>query len=178
MAEAAALFDPEALIAGPGIVDYVTGAAPGPGVFVLGHCEDSVQRHYLSLYKLGDGPLYCFTTPYHLCHFEVPNTIARAVLFADAAIAPVAPRVEVVAVAKRDLSAGDVIDGLGGFDCYGVCDTAAATRAGALLPFGVAIGARLKRAVAKDAVLTRADVTLPAGRLVDMLRERQEIVFR
>lgn len=177
VAEAAALYDPGALIAGPGIVDYVTGAAPGPGVFVLGHCEDSVQRHYLALYKLGDGPLYCFTTPYHLCHFEVPNTIARAVLFGDATIAPVAPRVEVVAVAKRDLAAGDVIDGLGGFDCYGVCDTVEAARAGDLLPFGVAIGARLKRPVAKDAVLTRADVSLPAGRLVDMLRERQGIVF-
>ncbi len=174
---AAQCFDPDALIAGPGIVDYVTGAAPGPGVFVLGHCDDAVQAHYLALYKLGQGPLYCFYTPYHLCHFEVPNTIARAVLFGDATIAPEAPQVEVVATAKRDLAVGATLDGLGGFDCYGLCETAVETRRKNLLPFGVSIGATLKRAVRKDAVLTYADITLPAGRLVDMLRRRQCELF-
>ena len=72
--EAAKLWDPEELLAGPGIVDYVVGAAPGPGVFVLGTIEHPRQRHYLNLYKLGEGPIYCFHTPYHLCHFEVPTT--------------------------------------------------------------------------------------------------------
>ena len=62
--------------------------------------DDPKQRHYLELYKLGKGPLYSFYTPYHLCHFEVPLTVARAVLFGDATIAPVgAPTVEVVATA-------------------------------------------------------------------------------
>jgi hypothetical protein len=56
----------ERFIDGPGIVDYVTGAMPGPGVFVLGTIEHPQQRHYLNLYKLGEGPLYCFHTPYHL----------------------------------------------------------------------------------------------------------------
>jgi len=177
IAEAAALFDAEALANGPGIVDYVTGASPGPGVFVLGVTDDPVSRHYLDLYKLGKGPLYCFHTPYHLCHFEVPNTLARAVLLGDPAIAPEGLQVEVVAAAKRDLPAGQVLDGLGGFDCYGLAETAEATRRGNLLPFGVGIGARLKRAVAKDAVLTMADVELPPGRLVDMLRDRQAQVF-
>ena len=37
----------------------------------------------LNLYKLGEGPLYSFYTPWHLCHFEVPNTVARVVLFGD-----------------------------------------------------------------------------------------------
>jgi len=61
--EAAKLWDPEELLAGPGIVDYVVGAAPGPGVFVLGTIEHPRQRHYLNLYKLGEGPIYCFHTP-------------------------------------------------------------------------------------------------------------------
>ena len=175
--KAAALFDPDLLISGPGIVDYVTGAAPGPGVFVLGTTDDPVSRHYLDLYKLGRGPIYCFHTPYHLCHFEVPNTIARAVLLHDAAIAPDALQVEVVTAAKRDLAPGQVLDGLGGFDAYGLAESAEATARGNLLPFGVGIGARLKRAVAKDAVLTLADVELPPGRLVDMLRDRQAQVL-
>lgn len=176
--EAAKLFDPDLLLSGSGIVDYVTGAAPGPGVFVLATTDDPVQRHYLDLYKLGSGPIYCFHTPYHLCHFEVPNTIARAMLFHDAACTPLGgPMVEVVATAKRDLTAGDTIDGLGGFDVYGLTETAALTTRQNLLPVGVAVGCRVKRAIPKDQVLTYADIERPAGRLVDMLRDRQTQVF-
>jgi predicted homoserine dehydrogenase-like protein len=178
ISEAAKLWDPEELLAGPGIVDYVVGAAPGPGIFVLGTIEHPRQRHYLNLYKLGEGPIYCFHTPYHLCHFEVPATIARAALFHDATIAPLgAPCVEVVAVAKRDLQAGEVIDELGGYLVYGEAEAAAETAKAGNLPIGVAVGATLKRAIAKDAVLTYADVALPAGRLVDRYRAEQDALF-
>jgi len=177
--EAARLFDADALLAGPGIVDYVVGASPGPGVFVLGTIEHPQQRHYLNLYKLGEGPLYCFYTPYHLCHFEVPTTIARAVLFGDAAIAPSgAPAVEVVAVAKRDLAAGETIDMLGGYTVYGEAETAERTETAGLLPIGVAIGATLDRDIPKDQVLTYADVTLPPGRAIDRLRDEQRTLFQ
>jgi predicted homoserine dehydrogenase-like protein len=178
IAEAAKLWDAGELLAGPGIVDYVVGAAPGPGVFVLGTIEHPRQRHYLNLYKLGEGPIYCFHTPYHLCHFEVPTTIARAALLQDAAVAPLgAPCVEVVAVAKRDLAAGEVIDELGGYLVYGEAEAAAETARAGNLPIGVAIGCRLARAVAKDRVLTYADVELPAGRLVDRYRAEQDALF-
>ncbi|MCX6465626.1 MAG: NAD(P)-dependent oxidoreductase [Pseudonocardiales bacterium] len=161
-----------------GIVDYVVGSKPGPGIYVLGTHDDPKQRHYLELYKLGKGPLYSFYTPYHLCHFEVPNTIARAVDFGDAALTPPAgPRVDVVATAKTDLAAGHTLDGLGGYDTYGVAESTPVTRAEGLLPMGVAEGCVLVRDVPKDAVLTYADVTLPAGRLVDQLREEQEKLF-
>src|SRR3546814_16172321 len=64
----------EALEAAPtGLVDYVVGARPGPGVFVIGTHDDERQRHFLNLYKLGAGSYYCFYAPFHLCHFEVPN---------------------------------------------------------------------------------------------------------
>lgn len=157
-----------------GVVDYVVGSKPGPGVFVLAAHDDPKQRHYLELYKLGTGPLYSFYTPYHLCHFEVPTTVARAVLFGDAAIAPLgAPTVEVVATAKQDLSAGSILDGLGGYDTYGQTERADVTRSGDLLPIGVAEGCTLVRNIAKDEVLTYADVVLPDGRLVDRLRTEQ-----
>lgn len=160
---------------GPGIVDYVTGAAPSPGVFVLGTVEHPAQRHYLDLYKLGAGPLYCFYTPYHLCHFEVPTTIARAVLFADAAIAPLgAPCVEVVATAKRNLHEGEVLDEIGHYMTYGQCENADVVARDRLLPMGVAPGCRLKRDVARDEVLCMNDIELPTGRLIDALRAEQE----
>ena len=176
--DAAKLYDPEELMAGPGIVDYVVGASPGPGVFVLGTIEHPRQRHYLNLYKLGEGPLYCFYAPYHLCHFEVPTTIARAVLFGDATIAPIAgPLVEVVTLAKRDLAAAEEIDELGGYTVYGEAETAEVTAREGLLPIGAAVGARLRRAIQKDQALTYADVELPAGRLTDRLRAEQAELF-
>jgi predicted homoserine dehydrogenase-like protein len=173
--EASKAFDAEARLDGPGIVDYVVGAVPSPGVFVLGTHDNPTQRHYLNLYKLGEGPLYCFYTPYHLCHFEVPNTVARAVLLGDAAIAPAGPpRVEVIAAAKRDLAEGEELDGLGGFCSYGLAEDAAVVAVEQLLPIGLAEGCRLRRAVAKDEVLAYEDVEVPDGRLADRLRAEQD----
>ena len=176
--EAAKQLPAERFIDGPGIVDYVVGAAPGPGVFVLGTIEHPMQRHYLNLYKLGEGPLYCFYTPYHLCHFEVPTTIARAVLFNDATIAPAGPPcVEVIATAKTDLRAGEVLDDIGHFMTYGQCEDAHIVCNERLLPLGVAPGCRLRHDVAKDQVLRYSDVELPIGRLVDRLRIEQGSAF-
>jgi len=176
--EAVSLFDAEELVDGPGIVDYVVGAEPGPGVFVLGTHDHPQQRHYLNLYKLGEGPLYCFYTPMHLCHFEVPNTVARAVLFGDAAIAPLGgPLVDVVAAAKIDLEAGQELDTLGGYTVYGLAENSDVVGAERLLPIGLAPGCRVARGVAKDAVLTYDDVELPTGRLADRLRGEQDARF-
>jgi predicted homoserine dehydrogenase-like protein len=161
-----------------GIVDYVVGAKPGPGVFVLGTHDDPKQRHYLNLYKLGAGPLYSFYIPYHLCHFEVPISVARAVLFGDAVMTPRGgPRVDVVATAKVDLASGDVIDGLGGYKTYGQCENYGVACKDNLLPMGLAEGCRMLRPVVKDSVLTYADVLLPAGRLSDRLRAEQTNLF-
>lgn len=172
--EAVTLYPPEALTEGPGIVDYVVGAVPSPGVFVLGMHDHPTQQHYLHLYKLGTGPLYCFYIPYHLCHFEVPNTIARAVLFGDAALTPLgAPCVDVVTTAKTDLQAGQVLDGMGYYMTYGLCENSDIVRAQNLLPIGLAEGCRLKHDIPKDQVLTFDDVDLPEGRLCDKLWAEQ-----
>ena len=161
-----------------GIVDYIVGGKPNPGIYVLGTHDDPKQRHYLELYKLGKGPLYSFYTPYHLCHFEVPNTVVRAVDFGDSALTPPAgPHVDVVATSKRDLKAGHTLDGLGGYDTYGVAEATPVARAENLLPMGVADGCTLKRDIPQDRQLTYDDVTLPAGRLIDQLREEQDKLF-
>ena len=176
--EAASRFPLEQLLEGPGLVDYVVGASPAPGVFVLGTIEDPTQRHYLHLYKLGEGPLYCFSTPYHLCHFEVPTSVARAVLFGDATLAPAGgPRVEVVAAAQGGRRAGATLDGHGGYTTYGLAENVEEAATERLLPIGLAEGCRLVRDVARDEVLTLDDVELPPDRLVDRLRAEQDAVF-
>jgi predicted homoserine dehydrogenase-like protein len=176
--EAADWYPHDELVAGKGIVDYVVGAAPSPGVFVLATQDHPVQRHYLELYKLGRGPFYCFYAPYHLCHFEAPYTVARAVLFEDAAIAPLGPPlVDVIATAKTDLRVGQTLDGLGGYTTYGQCENAELVRVEGLLPIGLAEGATLRRDVSRDRVLTYSDVDLPEGRLCDQLRAEQDSHF-
>jgi predicted homoserine dehydrogenase-like protein len=172
------MYDIDELRACGGAVDYALGAKPGGGIYVLAEHNDPAQHRYLDLYKMGEGPLYCFTTPFHLCYMEVPLSIARAVLFKDAAAAPIGgPMVEVVTTAKTDLKAGDVLDGIGYYMTYGQCENADVVRAERLLPMGVSMGCRLKRDISKDQVITYDDVELPPGRLCDRLREEQNAHF-
>jgi predicted homoserine dehydrogenase-like protein len=161
-----------------GIVDYILGAEPGPGVFVLGYDANPIRKRYMSYYKLGDGPMYVFYTPYHLASWEVPLTAARAVLFHDAAVAPLGgPVCDVLAVAKRDLKSGEVLDGIGGFTVYGVIDNAETCRRENLLLMGLSEGSRLKRDIPKDQPIKNTDVEMPKGRLVNQLREEQDAFF-
>src|SRR4051812_18260319 len=160
-----------------GIVDYVVGAQPNPGVYCIAEHTDPKQRHYLNLYKLGEGPLYSLYTPWHLCHFEVPNTVARVVLFGDADIPLDGPKVEVCACAKIDLKAGTVLDEYGHYMTYGEAVNSDEMRRERYLPEGLVEGCKLKRDIAKDAVITYDDVELPPGRLADTLRAEQYAHF-
>ena len=175
--DALTLFPTDQLLNG-GLVDYILGAEPSPGVFVLGYNEHPIPRRYMTYHKMGDGPFYVFYTPYHLCNFEVPITAARAALFRDATIAPAGPPVcEVLTVAKRALRAGDELDGIGGFTCYGMLENRHEFQAGDYLPMGLAQGCRLKRNLQRDEAVSYADVDIPAGRLVDVLRGEQDRLF-
>jgi predicted homoserine dehydrogenase-like protein len=175
--DVAALFDPEELRRG-GLVEYVLGAQPGSGAFVVAYGDDPERQRYLGYFKLGDGPLYTFCQPWHLPNFDVPLTVARAVLFGDAAVTPLgAPRCEVVTIAKRDLGPGDELDGIGGFDCYGTIENATVARAENLLPIGLARGCRLTRAIAKDEAVTIDDVERPTRPIVDALWAEQLELF-
>jgi predicted homoserine dehydrogenase-like protein len=172
--EAINLFPMEDLLNG-GIVDYILGAEPGPGVFVLGYNDHPLRKPYMRYFKMGEGPLYPFYVPYHLAHLECPLTVARAVLFNDAAVTPVnGPICDVITIAKRDLVKGDVIDGIGGFACYGMIENYDVSRKENLLPMGLSEDCRLKRAVAKDQAITYDDVEMPSGRLCDQLRKEQD----
>jgi predicted homoserine dehydrogenase-like protein len=171
-------YDVEQLTALGGIVDYVVGPKPSPGVFVYATCNEPTQAHYLNYGKLGEGPLYSFYVPYHLTVFEVPLSAARVALFKDVIIAPIAgPVVDVITTAKVDLQAGETLDGLGGYHTYGQCENADVVSRDNLLPMGLAEGCRLKRPVAKDQVLTYDDVELPADRVAHRLRVEQNAYF-
>jgi predicted homoserine dehydrogenase-like protein len=172
------IYDVEELRRRGGVVDYVVGT-PLTKVYCLAEHDDPKQQHYLNLYKMGEGPLYSFFTPYHLVHFEVHNAIARTVLFRDNVARPLGgPVVEVCAVAKRSLKAGEVLDSYGMYMTYGEAVNADEMSSGRYLPEGLAEGCKLLRDIAQDAVITYDDVELPQGRLADRLRAEQYRHFR
>jgi predicted homoserine dehydrogenase-like protein len=167
------LVDADQLLESP-VVDFVLGAEPGSGAFVVGHDADSSAADYMRYFKMGDGPLYVFYTPFHLPHREVGLTAARAALFADAAAAPAgAPVCEAVTIAKRDLESGEVLDGPGGFMTYGLTENAETSTRENLLPIGLSEGRRLVRAVARDEALTFAMLEPRPPRTVDSLYDEQ-----
>jgi predicted homoserine dehydrogenase-like protein len=173
------LYEPEELLEGEGLVDFVIGAEPGSGAFLVAHDDTPERRRMMRYFKMGEGPFYVFYQPWHLPHLELPLTVARAVLFDDAAVAPLSgPVCEVVAVAKRDLGAGEVLDGVGGFMSYGTIENAGTARSEGLLPVTLSRDCRLRRSVSRDQAITFADVEVPAGRVVDSLWAEQIATFQ
>jgi predicted homoserine dehydrogenase-like protein len=171
--DAPGLFDTDALLERPA-VDYILGAEPAFGVFVLGYEDHPIIQRYLRFYKMGDGPVYAICRPFHLSPFETPMAVARAVLFSDPVITPLgAPVCEVIAIAKGDLRAGEVLDGIGGFTVYGSIENAATARSENLLPMGLSDGARLVRDLPIDAAITFDDVVLPPDRIAERLWREQ-----
>jgi len=163
-----------------GIVDYVVGPKPSPGVFIYASNDnDSIQAHYLNYGKLGDGPLYSFYVPFHLTVFEVPLSAARVSLFKDKIISPLdGPVVDVITTAKKDLKSGEILDGLGQYMTYGQCENSNIVINENLLPMGIAEGSILKCDVKKDQILTYDDVNLPKDSVAVQLRKEQDKYFK
>jgi predicted homoserine dehydrogenase-like protein len=163
------LLPAEAMLAG-GIVDYSVGAAPHTGAFVIVHEDNPLKQAQLAYYKLGEGPFYVFYTPFHLPHVQIPSTIARAVIHHDPTVTPLgAPSCEVVTIAKRDLKAGERLDGVGGFCAYGLIDNRDAARRESALPIALSEGCILLKDIGKGCPIGFGDVRLPTKRLSDEL---------
>lgn len=176
MDELTHLYDLEELQANGGIVDFIIGGKPGPGVCIFATAKDPFTTKYLKYGKLGEGPLYSFYIPYHLLFIEIGSSVARLVDFDDLIIAPSAgPKVEVISLAKTDLTAGQTLDGIGGFYAYGECENYATARAENLLPVGLIQGATLLRDIPKDQVLQMNDVEFEDSFLIDLYKEQQQL---
>jgi predicted homoserine dehydrogenase-like protein len=153
-----------------GLVDYALGAAPHTGAFVVVYEDKPLKQIQLGYVKMGDGPFYVFYTPFHLPHIQIASTIGRAVLYGDPTVAPIAgPVCEVIALAKRDMKAGEHLDGVGGFCTYGLIDNTEKARAIDALPLSLSENCVLRRDVAKDQVISFADVEQPDRGVVDQL---------
>lgn len=161
-----------------GVVDYILGAEPGGGVFIIGKCEDKLQQFYLWYYKLHSRPpYYLFYRPYHLCHLETPRAIAKAFLYRKKIMEPTFGKVaEVFAYAKKDLKKGMPIDhGIGCDDFYGMVDLMVLNMG---IPVALLEGEGkdkpiLRRSKKKDDLLNWDDVDFPPDHYLLKLFDEQ-----
>lgn len=162
------LFDLDSIYRDKGpVVDYVIGPEPKGGVFVVGYCEDPYQQSMLAWFpaQLGDGPYYVFRRPYHLISIEAMQCVAEAFLDHEALLQPqYGFQTNVYCYAKRDLKAGEELDGFGGYTCYGMIENCADNVENPGYPICLAEGVKLKRDVSKDRKILTKDLGVDASR--------------
>jgi predicted homoserine dehydrogenase-like protein len=156
------------------IVEFTLGMVNG--VFMIVRVDgDPEAARDLAYLKMGDGPYYVLYRPNVMIHFDAPVSAARAVLYGAPTITPLPmPCAETVTVAKRDLPAGHRLDGLGGFDVYGLIERAEVARTERLLPMGLSGQARLVRSVKRDEPISAGDAVVEVDDAVTRLRAEQE----
>lgn len=145
-----------------GLVDYILGAKPAGGVFTIGYTDDLYQKETLAWFpsNMGPGPFYLFYRPYHLCHFEAMATVAEAALHRRAVLQPrYGFRTNVYAYAKKYLHAGDRLDGIGGYSCYGMIENCDHSGEQLGLPICLSDGVIVRRSIPKDGRILMEDVT-------------------
>ena len=131
------------------------------GVYVTFAADSDYVRkcfHEYGLVTDASGNYSAMYKPFHLIGLELGISVASAGLRGEATGAATGFRADVVATAKRDLKAGDALDGEGGYMVYGRLMPAADSLACEGLPLGLAHGVKLVRAVAKGSALTWKDV--------------------
>ena len=171
LAEIFSLKEEGGILSSYGAVDYVRGVAPG--VFVVVRSPAGVVRETLEYLGQGPGPNHVLYRPYHLTSLETPISVARAAIYGEPTITSrQKPTAEVVAVAKRDIRAGEKLGGIGSADYYGHLYPVA--EASEMLPLGLAAGARTTRPVTKGAAIPRSGVELAEDSFVVALRRLQE----
>jgi len=163
-----------------GVVEYVNGLAPGVFVIVKSELEPvNEELKYLLKVHPNHGPHYTLYRPYHLASLETPITIAKAVLEHSTSIHPLgAPISETVTVTKKDIKAGEPLDGIGGYCVRGVLETHEDMRKNNHIPIGLISGKVVaKRNIKAGHFLTNDDVELDPSTTVWKLRSLQDQLF-
>lgn len=157
-----------------GVVDFVKGIAPGVFAIITTKLEEvHRQMEYLNM---GSGPNYVLYRPYHLTSLETPVTIFEACYYKEATIAPTEGQVaDTIAVAKRDLKAGERLDSIGGYTVYGVIERHELVMKEKLVPIGlIDENTVAKRDIKKGEIISYDMVELDKSKTIYKLRKLQD----
>jgi predicted homoserine dehydrogenase-like protein len=114
---------------------------------------------------------------WHLIGLELGISVASVALRGESTGCPTGFRADAVATAKRELKAGETLDGEGGYTVYGRLMPATTSLAAGALPIGLAHGVKLIRPVKPGATVTWTDVAVDAGDDAVAFRREMERVF-
>ena len=156
-------------------VDYINGVAPGVYAIITSKLPE--VRHELTYLQVGPGPNYTLFRPYHLTSLETPMSVARIVQFGVPSIVPKlgAPYSETTTIAKKDMKAGEMLDGIGGYTVYGGFYSFKDAQAKNALPLGlVNKKTKLKTDVKAGELITYDMVDLDEDSYILKLRREQD----
>ncbi len=141
------------------ISDYILSPLAPAGVFIVA-THDEEQEPYLKYYKLGQGPYYILTRPFHLCHLEIIKTVHQTLSGGPATLMNGRlPSISVAAIAKRDLKAGETIKkGIGSFEVRG--EAIDIIRYPKHLPIGLLSNAIIRQPVEAGQIIAYDDVEI------------------
>ncbi len=152
------------------------------GVFAVIRSKHTFIAEDLKMYFLhegGNGKNFLLQRPYHLVAVEAPISIAQAALFGTATGSTLPrPTAELITVAKRDLSEGELLDGSGGFTVNGLCERADTAHQENLLPLAFARNVTLKSDLCKGNPITWDMVSgIEPTRLLELRREQDALLW-
>ncbi|MDH3515098.1 MAG: Gfo/Idh/MocA family oxidoreductase [Gammaproteobacteria bacterium] len=150
------------------------------GVYVTFAADSEYVRRCFKEYGLVTDPEGNYSAMYKPCHLiglELGISVASVGLRGEPTGAPTGFRADVVATAKRDLAAGEALDGEGGYTVYGRLMPAADSLRLSGLPLGLAHGVKLKRPVKAGAPVRWDDAEIDAGDAAVRFRREMERAF-
>ena len=156
-----------------GCVDFSTGKV-APGVFAIITADDPRIRQDLAFYSMGDGPYYTLYRPYHLCSIETPLSIAEAAIYNEATLFSEQMISEVVAIAKRELKAGETVGDIGSPDFFNRIYTYKEAKSLQGIPMGLTPGGKVLKDIPKGDMLTEENFTPDTSTLVYKMRQMQD----
>jgi predicted homoserine dehydrogenase-like protein len=146
------------------------------GVYVVLKAPNEYARTCFREYGLktdSSGWYAAMYKPYHLIGLELGVSVLSAALRDEPTGQPQGWRGDVVAVAKRDLGAGETLDGEGGYTVWGKLVPAERSLAEAALPIGLAHHVPLLHRIAAGEIVRWADVAMPDSEAVGVRREME-----
>ena len=150
------------------------------GVYVVFEGEDEYSRRCFAEYGFAtdrSGRFAAMWKPFHLIGLELSISVARIAREGQGTGAPTGFRADVVATAKRDLAAGETLDGEGGSTVWGKLAMAPRSVAQGWLPLGLASNVVLKHPVASGQPLRWDDVEIDGtSEIVRLRREAESLV--
>ena len=150
------------------------------GTYVVFEGETEYARRCFKEYAMlpdKTGKYAALYRPIHMIGLELGISVASAALRHEPTGAPTGFRSDVVATAKRDLKAGEMLDGEGGFCVWGKQTPADVSLRDELLPLGLAHNVKLKRDIAEGGALKWADVAYDPNDAAVKVRREMEAAF-